>query len=95
MGQNYWMLVTSLDNFRITRERGFSVQGLKKQSKNRVQRMQPGDRMVYYLSGALRFAATATVASKTFEDHTPVWVADTEGEIHPYRVEISPEVVLE
>src|SRR5207302_4214508 len=47
----YWMIVSSPDNFKKTREHGFSIQGLKSRHRRRVESMRPGDRMLYYVTG--------------------------------------------
>ncbi|HEV2035131.1 MAG TPA: hypothetical protein VGU71_13195, partial [Candidatus Dormibacteraeota bacterium] len=45
----YWMIVSSPDNFRKTRELGFTIQGLKSRHRRRVETMRVGDRMLYYV----------------------------------------------
>ena len=88
-----WLVVTSVDNFERTRARDFSVQGFKtRQRKNVMERMQPGDRLAYYLSGVQVFSATATVTSAGFEDHELVWQSKP-GEDYPYRVTVEPDLV--
>ena len=94
MAKNYWMVVTSLDNFQITRQLGFTVQGLKAQHPRKVQRIEPGDRILYYIGGDRFFGATATVTSRYFEDRSVTW--KKEGTVDwIYSVHIKPEVVLE
>ena len=43
----FWMIVSSPDNFRKTREHGFTIQGLKSRHRRRVETMHVGDRMLY------------------------------------------------
>ena len=94
MPQNFWMIVCNADNFRITQERGFTLQGLKAQHRRKIQRVGVGDRILYFVSQVRRFTATATATSGYFEDDTPIW--EKEGKADwPYRVKIKPEVVLE
>ena len=94
MPQNFWMIVCNADNFRITQERGFTLQGLKAQHRRKIQRVGVGDRILYFVSHVRRFTATATATSGYFEDSTPIW--EKEGKADwPYRVKIKPEVVLE
>jgi len=69
----YWMIVSSPDNFRKTRELGYTIQGLKSRHRRRVETMRVGDRLLYYITGRMAFAATVTVASPMYEDHTPIW----------------------
>ena len=94
MSNNFWMIVSSPENFRITRELGFTAQGLKAQHRRKVQRIEAGDRVLFYVSGARRFAATATATSSYVEDETSVW--QNEGSANwPYRIQIKPELVLD
>ena len=91
----YWMVVSSPDNFRKTREHGFSIQGLKSRHRRRVETMRVGDRVLYYVTGRAGFAATVTVASPMYEDHTPIWRTARRDEDYPWRVHIRPDIVLE
>ena len=90
---NYWMIITTPENFRITRDRGFTIEGLRSQQRRKVQRVEPGDRILYYISGTRAFAATAVVTSHYFEDHTPIWNSQGNNDT-PYRVHIKPNFVL-
>jgi predicted RNA-binding protein len=91
----YWMVVSSPDNFRKTREHGFTIQGLKSRHRRRVETMRNGDRLLYYVTGRMGFAATATVASPMYEDHTPIWRSARREEDYPWRVHIRPDIVLD
>ena len=91
----YWMIVTSPDNFRKTRDHGFSIQGLKSRHRRRVETMRVGDRILYYVTGRMGFAATVTVGSPMFEDHTPIWRSARRDEDYPWRVHIRADLVLE
>ena len=91
----YWMIVSSPDNFRKTRDHGFSIQGLKTRHRRRVETMRVGDRVLYYVTGRMGFAATVTVASPMYEDHTPIWRSSRRDEDYPWRVHIRPDVVLD
>lgn len=91
----YWMVVTSPENFRKTREHGFSVQGIKARHRRRVEAMRPGDRLLYYVTGRMAFAATATVNSAMFEEHSVIWRSVRREEDYPWRVRIRADTVLE
>jgi len=91
----YWMVVSSPDNFRKTRELGFTIQGLKSRHRRRVETMRVGDRLLYYITGRMAFAATVTVASPMYEDHTPTWRSARRDEDYPWRVHIRPDIVLD
>ena len=59
MPANFWMVVCNPENYRITQNLGFTIQGLKSQQTRKLQRVGPGDRILFYVSGIRRFAATA------------------------------------
>jgi hypothetical protein len=94
MPRNFWMVVCNEDNFNITKNLGFTIQGLKSEYRRKVQRVEPGDRLLYYVTGIRCFTATATLTSTYREDPTVVW--QNEGSATwLYRIDIQPEVVLE
>jgi hypothetical protein len=89
-----WMVVTSTDNFQRTIDLGFTVQGFKaRQRKKVMERMAPGDDLLYYVTGVQVFAATARITSEGFEDHELIWTSKP-GEDYPWRVEVTPDRVL-
>lgn len=94
-GPRAWIITSSPENIAYTAEQGWTKQGFKsRQRKNVMERMQPGDRLAWYLRGAKVFAALATVTSEGFEDHTRIWVTNKVGEDYAWRVRIAPDVVL-
>lgn len=94
MPRNFWMIVCNQENFGISKDLGFTAQGLKAEYRRKVQRVEAGDRLLYYVSGIRCFTATALVVSSYQEDAAPVW--KNEGSAGwPYRISIKPEVVLE
>jgi hypothetical protein len=89
------MVVGSPDNFGRTRDLGFSGQGFKTRQRRKVlDQMRPGDNLVYYVSKAQAFGATARVESDGYEDHEVIWQSKP-GEDYPWRVKISPDLVLD
>ena len=68
----YWMVVSSPDNFRKTKEHGFTVQGLKSRHRKRAETMRSGDRLLYYVTGRMAFAGTVRVPR-----HSQAWPAST------------------
>jgi hypothetical protein len=95
---NFWIIVGSPDNFARTRELGFTVQGIKSRHRKKAERMQPGDKIAYYVTGLKAFAGTATITSPFFEAHDMIWAsADPKkaSEDYPYRVNIEPDRILE
>ena len=106
-----WILTGSLENFRINVERGFDVIGFKERRRNQAAEFEPGDEVVFYVTGVQAFGGIATVRSEMFEDRTPIWPAfkaarrrrgphESQGkgkhpEPYPWRVEAEPAVILD
>jgi EVE domain len=91
----HWMIVSSLENYRKTQERGLSVQGIKARHRKRAETMRQGDRLLFYVTGRMVFTATCTLTSGMFEEHTHVWRSTRRDEDYPWRVRIRPDLVLE
>ncbi len=94
----YWIIVGSPANFAKTAERGFSVQGIKSRHRKKAERMGPGDKIVYYVTGKKAFAGIATITSGFFESHERIWESGDPkkaAEDYPFRVEIKPDLILE
>jgi hypothetical protein len=91
----HWMIVTSPENLRKTREHGYTIQGVKSRHRRRAETIRAGDRILYYVTGRMAFAATVTVTSNMYEDHTPVWRTARRDEDYPWRVHIRPDLVPE
>ena len=94
MPRNFWMVISNEENYQITRNLKFTVQGLKSEHRRKVQRVEAGDRMLYYVSGIRRFAATATLTSTYREETTEIWTKEGSAD-WLYRINIKPEVVLD
>ena len=95
MGKNYWMVVETLENHRITREMGYKMIGFGQPFRRRVQRMQRDDMVLFYVNTIKAWTATASITSDYFEDFTPVWQPTTRGEQYPFRVNLRPDITLE
>lgn len=94
MPHNFWMINCNRRNFDVTRRLGFTSQGLKAEYRRKVQRVEPGDRIIYYVTGIRAFAATATVTASYTETNAGPWLK--EGRTGwPYRIGIKPDVVLD
>ncbi len=93
---NYWLIVTSPDNFEITKERKFKVQGVKTRHRKKAERMAAGDVLMYYLTKKAAFAGICQIESGYFEDHAPIWTSPKKPDEHyPWRVKISPLLIPE
>lgn len=79
---------------RIAEARGFDIFGFKSTRRREVSRMRPGDKLVFYLTGIMKFGGIAEVTSEYFEDHTEVFKSKKPGEDYPFRVRVRALVVL-
>jgi EVE domain-containing protein len=91
-----WILTGSPENFAATRERDFLVIGLKEKRRALAQQLEPGDRIVFYLTKIKQFAASVVVTGELYEDRTPVWPGKPgAADPYPWRFETRPELVLD
>jgi predicted RNA-binding protein len=92
-----WILTGSLENFRINVERGFDLIGFKQRRRNQAEEFEPGDEVVFYITGVQAFGGIARVTSEMFEDRTPIWPQGKKRrpEPYPWRVEAEPVLVLD
>jgi hypothetical protein len=94
----YWIIVGSIDNLRKTQELGFSVQGIKSRHRKKAERMKPGDKFIYYVTGMKAFGGVTTITSPYFESHDRIWQSgdpNKAAEDYPFRVSIKPDLVLD
>ena len=91
-----WILTQDLGNFRINVERGFDVIGLKERRIRQAEQFEPGDEVIFYVTGVQAFGGIARVLSPMFEDREPIWPQGKKKkhEAYPWRVEAEPVTVL-
>jgi predicted RNA-binding protein len=91
-----WILTGSLDNFRATREHGFKLIGAKEKRRNMAEQIEPGDRIVFYVTGVQAFGGSVRVTGEMFEDRSKVWPGKPgKPDQYPWRFETEPELILE
>jgi predicted RNA-binding protein len=91
-----WVLTGSPENFAATAERGFSVIGLKERNRRRAEEIEPGDRIVFYLTKVMRFAGSVLVTSELYEDREKIWPGKPgKADPYPWRFATEPELVLD
>jgi hypothetical protein len=90
-----WILTGSPENLAATAERGFALIGLKERRRRQAEAIEPGDRIVFYVTQAVAFAGSVTVTGELYEDRTPVWPGKPgRPDPYPWRFPTAPEVVL-
>jgi len=91
-----WVLTGSLDNFRATRERGFELIGAKEGRRGMAEQIEPGDEIVFYVTGVQAFGGAVRVTSEMFEDRAKVWPGKPgKVDAYPWRFETEPVLVLD
>jgi hypothetical protein len=91
-----WILTGSLDNFRATREHGFGVIGAKEGRRRMAEQIEPGDRIVLYVTGVQAFGAIVRVTGEMYEDRAKIWPGKQgKADPYPWRFQTEPDVVLD
>jgi len=84
--RGYWMIVLSPANYERTKALRFTQQGVKSKYLRYVEKMAPGDGLVWYVTGVGTFAATAEITSPYFEAKKRIWISDGTPDLYPWRV---------
>jgi hypothetical protein len=91
-----WILTGSPENYEATRDHDFAVIGIKERNRARALQIEPGDRIVLYLTKVMSFAASIRVSGEMYEDRTKLWPGKPGNpDAYPWRFATEPEVVLE
>jgi hypothetical protein len=64
-----------------------TVIGFKKNFKNRLNRIEIGDKLICYLTGLSRFCGVLEIKSKSYIDETPIFTNEFDPYIYRFRVE--------
>src|SRR5262245_4376057 len=92
----YWIVVGSAENLEIARERGFDMFGFKSSRKRETATMKPGDKLIFYLIGVMKFGGIATVTGEVYEDHSPVFKSEKKAnEDYCWRIATEADRILE
>ena len=90
-----WVLTGSPENVAATRERGYTVIGMKERRRRLAESMLPGDRIVFYVTRVGAFGGSIRLASDMFEDREPIWPGKPGNpDPYPWRFRSEPEVAL-
>jgi len=92
---NHWLLVSSPENFDVSRSRGFDVAGMKSRHRRKAETVQPGDTVFFYLTGLKAIGGLAEVTGPYYEDGGHVWDSKKDGEEYPFRFSVKPIAIIE
>jgi hypothetical protein len=91
-----WILTGSPENYAATADHGFTVIGLKERNRNRALEIEPGDRVVLYLTTVKAFAASIRIEGELYEDRERIWPGKPgKPDLYPWRFPTSRELVLD
>ena len=92
----YWMVVGSPENFEIAKKRRFDLFGFKSTRRGQSESMEPGDKLVFYLTGIKKFGGIARITSESYEDHKKIFKSEKKpNEDYPFRVKTKGEIILD
>ena len=95
-GVKTWVLTGSLDNFRATAERGFSVIGMKERRRRLAEQIAVGDHIVFYVTVIQAFAGLVRVTGEMYEDRAKLWPGKAgKPDTYPWRFETEPILILD
>jgi hypothetical protein len=95
-GRKTWVLTGSLDNFQATRKRHFRLIGMKERRRRLAEQFEPGDEIVFYVTGVQAFGGIVRVTSEMFEDRAKVWPGKPGNpDPYPWRFETEPVLILD
>ena len=86
-----WLLVSSPENFERSREIGFRTSAMKSRHRRKWERVRPGDRVFYYVTGEKAIGGIARVTGQPFESHERIWGSAAKPlEDYPWRFPTEP-----
>ncbi len=90
-----WLLVSSADNFERNRALDFRQAAMKSRHRRKWERVAPGDRVIFYLTGVKAIGGVCRVTGSPFESHDRVWGSESKpAEDYPWRFPTEPVVTL-
>ncbi|MDQ3328504.1 MAG: EVE domain-containing protein [Chloroflexota bacterium] len=95
MERTYWMLVSSPENFELSRRRGFDLAGMKSRHGKKAADVRSGDKVVYYLTGVMGFGGVAEITGTSYYSEELLWGSRKAGEAYPHRFPVTIECAAE
>ncbi len=89
----YWILVTHPKNFELMKAK--NMVAMKAKRKSYALSVEPGDKIVFYLTKIGKFGGAAEFTSAAKFDETKIFEEEKPGETHPWRFDVNFEAKLE
>jgi restriction system protein len=87
---NYWLDLFTVQTYEEFQRAGAKVSGFRERQWSRCQRIQPGDRLLCYLTGISRWVGAVTVTGAAYRSEDRIW----EMEVFPVRLPVEAEILL-
>lgn len=85
---NYYMIVTNEIDYEWDIDNKFSCAGFPARNKKALLGMNPGDRIIYYVTKVSKFMAAVEVTGEYFYSEEPIW--DDPYDLWPHRIQTKP-----
>lgn len=92
MDKNYYMIITTKEDYKKDLENNFKFLGFPARNKKSVEKFNIGDKVVFYVTKISSFAATVEITGESFYSTKQVWT--DEYDVWPYRVESQKEYAI-
>ena len=90
MSRTYWIVLFTVETWQEFLGHGGDVAGFSDKRWATVQKIQPGDHLLCYLTQASRWVGLLEAAGKPFQDDEPIW----KSQVFPSRVPVRRVVAL-
>lgn len=90
MEPTYWIDLFTATTWHEFVDAGGRVTGFREKRWNAVKRIKPGDLLVCYLTGVMRWIGLLRVMSPPYLDNSPIW----ESEVFACRLKVQPVITL-
>lgn len=81
-GSKHWLMVTNSDNYILCQQSRLWGD----EQRNRIEKITPGDVLLFYIAGLHQLGGMALVTGPVFEDRTPHWG----DRVYPFRMPFMP-----
>lgn len=89
----YWILVTHPKNFELMKAKNMAA--MKAKRKSYALSVEPGDKLVFYLTKIGKFGGVAEFKSAAKFDEKKMFEEEKPGETHPWRFDVKFEIKLD
>lgn len=87
------MIVTNEIDYEWDIDNQFACAGFPDRNKRALQQMEPGDKIIYYVTKHSNFMAITEVVGEYFYSEQPIW--DDPYDLWPHRIHTKPMIFIE